>query len=60
MAQVCYSRQYLGIESEKIGPLSVPAKITTKLLWLVLPDGICLISTSYLYSSILCLAKGTK
>ena len=50
----------LGLKLETIGPLSMPAKITTKLLWLVFPDGICLMSTSYLYSSILCLAKGTK
>ena len=36
---------------------AVPARISKTLLWLVLPDKICLISTSHLYRSILCQVK---
>ena len=33
----------------------MPAEITKILLWLVLPDEVCVISSSYLFWSILCL-----
>ena len=36
---------------------AVPARISKTLLWLVLPDKICLMSTSYLYRSIMCQVK---
>ena len=35
----------------------MPARISKTLLWLVLPDKICLMSTSHLYRSILCQVK---
>ena len=40
-----------GLKLEKIGPTFssfIPAKIAKKLLWLMLPDEICLIFYSYL------------
>ena len=44
----------------KIGPTfsifsAMPAKITPKIFWFVLRDEICLISSSQLYGSILCM-----
>ena len=35
----------------------MPARISKTLLWLVLPDKICLMSTSHLYRRILCQVK---
>ena len=51
-----------GLKVENFGPNfssfnEMPAKPTEKLLWLVLRCEIC---SSYLYSSILCMSKGTK
>ena len=44
----------------KLENLAMPSKITKKLLWLVFPDEICLISFLELYRSILYLVKDTK
>ena len=38
----------------------IAASITKNLLWLALPDETCLISSSELYTSILCMGKDTK
>ena len=43
--------------SERVN--AMPAKIAEKILWVVLPNEICLISASYLQRCIVCMVKGT-
>ena len=60
---LCINLLLRGLKLEKKkrpSSIAVPAKISQKLLLLLLPDEISLISPSQLYKSILCMSKGTN
>ena len=59
------TRMNMDLKLERLGKLCqvlllCQQKSLKKLLWLVLPDEVCLISSSQLYRSILCMGKGTN